>query len=178
MVNKETKIFQKIVIWHENAQVSNIRLYTSEGLIDGQISYFKNGQQKVQFEMKNGLVWNSKSWKPNGEPVEEAVVNGNGKSITYQDNGDLGYIEPFKNGKLQGIAVVYGDQGRIVKKWSYKDGEANGDVVTYGDEGRIVEKMTYKNGEPNGDWLIYDSNGNISSKYTYKNGELIEPFPN
>ena len=98
---------RKIVLWHENNQVSCVQLFTSEGQPDSRIEYFENGQKRIQTEMKGDLVWNVKTWKPNGELVEEAVVNGVGEGTIYGEDGQIVSKSTFKNGKLDGEQITY-----------------------------------------------------------------------
>ncbi len=96
-----TKTTGKLVDWYENLQIANVTLFTKEGQFDGKIGYFKNGQKSLQTEAKNGLVWNVKTWKPNGELVEEAVVNGDGDCTIYGEDGQIVSKSTFKNGGEQ-----------------------------------------------------------------------------
>jgi len=141
-----TKIFRKIVLWHENNQVSRVQLCTSEGEGIGEIVYFKNGQKSIQTELKEGLVWNAKAWKPNGEPAEEAVLNGNGKFNVYAEGGGILTKTIYKNGKANGEQITYTEDGNISFKCTLKDGKLNGEAIFYNDDGSIFSKTLYKDG--------------------------------
>jgi antitoxin component YwqK of YwqJK toxin-antitoxin module len=104
---EDTEKNRKIVLWHENNQVSSVQLFTSEGQPDSRVEYFENGQKRIQTEMKEDLVWNVKTWKPDGELVEEAVVNGDGEGTIYGENGKIVSKSTFKNGKLDGEQITY-----------------------------------------------------------------------
>jgi antitoxin component YwqK of YwqJK toxin-antitoxin module len=121
--NEDTKTFRKLVFWHENEQVELVSWFTSEGQFDGKIGYFKNGQKSLQTEMKEGLVWNVKTWKANGESAEESVVDGDGEVIRYSENGDIDFKGTYKNGKINGEEFNYYIDGDIYLKTLFKDGE-------------------------------------------------------
>ncbi|MDA7631768.1 hypothetical protein N8778_02960 [Verrucomicrobia bacterium] len=144
---EDTKIFRKIVLWHENNQVSGVQLYTSEGQPDSRVEYFKNGQKGIQTEMKEGLVWNIKSWKPNGESVEEAVVKGNGEHIAFHYDGTVKKESNYEDGKLNGEFIYYHEGGSISSKRIYKDGKLNGECISYRMDGSVWLKSLYKDGE-------------------------------
>ena len=178
LIEDDTKIIRKIVLWHENSQISSVQLFTDEGHFGGKLDYFKNGQKSVQTEMKEDLVWNAKTWKPSGELVEEAVVDGTGKCTGYHDNGILSFKQTFKNGMFDGLSIFYYEDGSISSEGTYKDGKLTGDSITYNEDGSMRFKMTYKDGELNGDFIHYKKDGSIRSKETYKDGELIESSSN
>ena len=144
---EDRKTYRKVVLWHENEQVSNVLRYNSDGDFNGKIAYFKNGQKRVQTEMKEGLVWNIKTWKANGELVEEAVLNGNGKIASYYYGGNLEKTASYKKGKLNGEAISYNKDGKISYKGTLKDGKLNGEAISYNDDGSIFSKKLYKDGE-------------------------------
>jgi antitoxin component YwqK of YwqJK toxin-antitoxin module len=169
-----TKIFRKVVLWHENSEVESVQFFTTEGQFDGKIEYFKNGQKSIQTEMKEGLVCDIKSWKPNGEPAEEAVVDGNGKVHIYYYNGNLRAVELYEDGKVVGEAISYHENGSISYKLTYKDGKPDGETISYHEDGSISSKSTYKDGELNGDYIGYREDGSIIYKETYEDGKLIE----
>lgn len=137
------EFLRKLVAWYENDQVSTVVLFTTEGQRDERIDYFKNGQKRLQLKSKDGLCWNANTWKPNGELVEEAVVDGTGKCIGYKHNGKVDFEQSFKNGKLDGDFIIYDEDGGKWSKNLYREGELNGDKVFFNQDGsiRLIESF-------------------------------------
>ncbi len=90
-------------IWLEyypNEQIKNKGIYKNgikEGIQEG---WYENGQKEDEIEFGERGVVTVKKWKPNGEPCTETnVINGNGKAVSYNDDGSPSSIITYKNGE-------------------------------------------------------------------------------
>lgn len=75
-------------------------------------------------EYKGDLLWNMKFYNKEGQPYEiGSFKEGNGQLKYYRQNGTIGAIENFKNGKLDGKVVLYYSNGSVMLEGQFKDGE-------------------------------------------------------
>lgn len=128
----------------------------------------------------------------------EEYKNGklNGNKIWYSENGIVGMIEPYKDGKKNGTQkTFYRINGKIRSKIDYVNGrvmgtaewfdksgnsmyksdltKGSGPWVTYWDNGKIKEKGQMLNGYPNGEWKEYTNTGALEKIVRYRNGARI-----
>ena len=69
-----------------------------------------------------------------------------------EDDGQLGMIEVYKDGKLHGRNWSYRKNGQLATKVWYKDGEYHGPYEWYDEQGELGTKGTFNMGEPCGEW--------------------------
>ena len=128
-----------------------------------------------------------------------------GEERTFDKEGNLAAVTPYKNGQKDGTETWYWIDGkkRAVKTW--KDGVLNGPWQEYYKNGELevestyvaggsdgVERKYYENGQlsaevhwsdgkRDGPYMDYDKDGNLLEKGNYVNGvadgDVIEYFP-
>jgi antitoxin component YwqK of YwqJK toxin-antitoxin module len=130
----------------------------------------------------------------------EGFVRNNQKTgqwILYGAEGDIGLINNYVDGKLEGVAMrmTYRNQvdlksnyhngvldgawveykfGKKIEERTYKNGKLEGSVKVYDERTfKLKQEAEYKNGLQDGFFRYYDENGNVTLEYQYKNGEKV-----
>lgn len=97
---------------------------------------------------------------PNSEKIlkKEIRVNGllNGEQITYFPDGNIMYIENYKNDVKDGITKAFFPISKILKKSiPYENGEVHGTIHVFSPDGELLKKLSYENGKRLGNNWIY-----------------------
>jgi antitoxin component YwqK of YwqJK toxin-antitoxin module len=134
-----------------------------------------------------------------GVEIEGYVSNGKrtGMWVQYGTNGDIGLINHYVDGQLEGLALrmTYRNQvdlkttyrkgqldgawasykfGKLVEERTYKQGKLEGSVKLYDERTfKLKQDAQYKNGLQDGYFRYYDEEGNVTLEYQYKNGEKV-----
>lgn len=116
--------------------------------------WYKNGQRESEIEFDEKGVVTAKKWKPSGELCPETnVVNGNGKAVSYNDDGSPSSISTYKNGKgslriledpgteklLDNFIQILESNNQKLKKSSSKKTEESSS------EGRTAKEISLRN---------------------------------
>ena len=106
-----------------------------------------------------------------------------GKVVNKQFDGEWKYyhedlptimtLEPYVNGKLNGIRKVYYKSGKIAEETTYKDGSKNGTYKSYAENGIVLEESVYKNGEYDGLVIFRNVDNQIAAQGLFKNGKKV-----
>ena len=106
-----------------------------------------------------------------------------GKVVNKQFEGEWKYyhedlptimaLEPYVNGKLNGIRKVFYKSGEIAEETIYKDGLKNGQYKSYAENGVVLEESTYKNDLYDGSAVYRDPTKQITGQGVYKNGKKV-----
>ena len=86
--------------WYENGQKEDEINFKNDKL-DGLLTdWYDNGQKESEGNFKADKLMSLDVWKPNGEkcPVSN-IVNGNGVTVTYDEDGTEKWRNTFKDGK-------------------------------------------------------------------------------
>ena len=131
--------------------------------------------------------------------IEGFVLNNKrtGMWIQYSDNGDIGLINHYVDGELEGVVLrmTYRNQvdlkstyrkgqlhgpwvsykfGKVIEERNYKNGKLDGIVKLYDERTfKVKQEAQYKDGVQDGFFRNYDENGKVNVEYEYKNGEKI-----
>ncbi|WP_297488712.1 toxin-antitoxin system YwqK family antitoxin [uncultured Cetobacterium sp.] len=128
------------------------------------------------------------------EEYKDGKLNGN--KTWYSESGTIGMIEPYKDGKKNGIQkTFYRITGKIRSKINYENGKVTGLVewfdkngdsiyqadlvngtgpwITYWDNGKIKEKGQLFKGYPNGEWKEFTNEGQLEKIVRYRNGARV-----
>jgi antitoxin component YwqK of YwqJK toxin-antitoxin module len=130
----------------------------------------------------------------------EGYVDGDKKTgqwIEYGLDGDIGLINHYVGGMLEGTAIrmTFRNQvdlklnykqnqldgawiaykyGKVIERRNYTQGKLDGLASTYDDRTfKLKQEVQYKNGLQHGYFKYYDENGNVTLEYQYKDGEKI-----
>jgi len=120
-----------------------------------------------------------------------------GQWIQYGDDGDIGLINNYVDGKLEGVAMrmIYRNQvdlksnyhngflngpwiqykfGKKIEERNYKNGKLEGSIKIYDERTfKLKQEAEYKDGLQDGFFRYYDENGNVTLEYEYKKGEKV-----
>ena len=106
-----------------------------------------------------------------------------GKVVNKQFDGEWKYyhedlptimtLEPYINGKLNGVRKVYYKSGKIAEETTYKDGFKNGTYKSYAENGIKLEESLYKNGEYDGLAIFRNVDNQIAAQGLFKNGKKV-----
>lgn len=106
-----------------------------------------------------------------------------GKVVNKQFEGDWKYyhedlptvmtLEPYSNGKLNGVRKVYYKSGEIAEETSYLNGLKNGPYKSYAENGVLLEESNYKNDLYDGMSINRSATNTITSQGLYKAGKKV-----
>ena len=106
-----------------------------------------------------------------------------GKVVNKQFEGDWKYyhedlptvmtLEPYSNGKLNGVRKVYYKSGEIAEETSYLNGLKNGPYKSYAENGVLLEESNYKNDLYDGMSINRSATNTITSQGVYKAGKKV-----
>ena len=92
-------------------------------------------------------------WKPDGERSEASVVDGNGTSVNYYENGQMRSRSPWLNGLENGLCEQWHDNGAKKEEISWKGGKKDGFVrLLWDSSSKMVEEGHFRNGKREGKW--------------------------
>ncbi|GHV63666.1 hypothetical protein FACS1894199_00110 [Bacteroidia bacterium] len=93
-----------------------------------------------------------------------------GKSIRYDNQGNVAEIKTWKEGNLHGDWTLCYPDGTIRCAASYKEGKLEGTLKSYSHDGRLSVEGTYKNNLKDGTWRYYTPDGKLKDEIHYTNG--------
>lgn len=106
-----------------------------------------------------------------------------GKVVNKQFEGEWKYyhedlptvmtLEPYANGKLNGIRKVFYKSGKIAEETTYKNGIKNGTYKSYAENDVVLEESVYKNGQYEGLAVFRNVDNQIAAQGTFKNGKKV-----
>ena len=107
---------------------------------------------------------------------EQQYVQGKleGKSLTYDNAGQLTSMLHFVAGELHGIVEFY-SQGDCVRRANYKQGALEGESLDFNRHGEIVQRSSYRSNLLDGYLLRYWPGGKIMERTLYSKGSLLAP---
>lgn len=98
--------------------------------------------------------------------------------IQRYPNGNIEFIEPYKDRKKHGTVKRFYPSGKIYRIENYKNDELHGIQKWFNEEGFIPSISHYKNGRRHGLWEDYFANGLPYRRKIYHQGknELLEDY--
>jgi antitoxin component YwqK of YwqJK toxin-antitoxin module len=112
---------------------------------------YSNGQNRLQYQMKNGLI--------------EGL-------LTFKHfNGKIEETRTYTKGNLNGEVKKYDEDGKLVLVVYYKNDERDGLWKYYYPNQKIATTGTYKNGLKDSLWTDYFENGNKDNDEYFKLGD-------
>ncbi|MDR0603536.1 MAG: toxin-antitoxin system YwqK family antitoxin [Bacteroidales bacterium] len=89
----------------------------------------------------------------------------------YYENGKVESEIPYKNGKMNGVAVWYYLHGQRSLEITYKDGAKDGTMTRFYRNGQKETVEQYKNDTLHGLSLKFNEKGSLTLECGYKNGK-------
>ena len=174
----ESKQFASYIRYASYAQDSNyknrFRTYFNTGELQAEgefisIDKYNDGNSKFgvcKFFYRNGktqLDWN--------------IVDGNGMSIYYYENGNKKEEVEFVNGERNGLAISYFEIGLIHTKGNLVNGKYDGIFYQFTEKGDACSQVEYKNGEYVKPYYTYSTQDGLVTKYKISDNTLYLEMP-
>jgi antitoxin component YwqK of YwqJK toxin-antitoxin module len=178
----------EVSIWHENAQLWDVKNYNEEGKLEGQrFTYDDQGKQIYSAQYSNGIASNQ-----NGEEkafdcdlpyyetppkIEESIVwvdgenNGIKTKYEYRDNGKMRFKGEFLGDKKNGLCSWYYESGKKESEGTYTDDKVEGLTHGWYEDGSKYVEVNFKDGKRHGSRTFWDKEGNVTFSATYNEGE-------
>jgi len=154
---------------------------------------FEHGKEIGMFKFfddtKVGTVIATREFNSNDDSCYTIFYNqkknkvSEGKVVNKQFEGDWKYyhedlptvmtLEPYRNGKLNGVRKVYYKSGEIAEETSYLNGLKNGPYKSYAENGVLLEESNYKNDLYDGMSINRSATNTITSQGVYKAGKKV-----
>jgi antitoxin component YwqK of YwqJK toxin-antitoxin module len=92
---------------------------------------------------------------------------------TFYQNGQIKWLVPIKNGKVEGTVFVFGRKG--IKRWeqAYKQGIPDGFWRKYDPFGALLLKGKFINGEKDSTWSLYYPDGSVRYNILFDHGKVM-----
>lgn len=91
----------------------------------------------------------------------------------YYEDGNLEYIEPYKNGKRDGLKTIYYKNGNVKYNIPFTNGKIRGYVKAFNEDGNIKYISNVNNNTFDGITKTYINNSHRAIIDYYKDGKLI-----
>ncbi|WP_027720179.1 toxin-antitoxin system YwqK family antitoxin [Maridesulfovibrio zosterae] len=121
-------------------------------------------------------------------------MNEDNDYVQRDDQGNILFRVPLKDGKPHGTGHMFNSEGRIVQQMEYQHGVVEGEVRRFDEDGHLVQVsnmqngklngelrtfehqrphilMNYVNNEPNGIMQVWHPNGQLAAKTTLLHGK-------
>lgn len=154
---------------------------------------FENGKETGMFKFfddtKAGTIIATREFNATDNSCYTIFYNQNknkvseGKVVNKQFEGEWKYyhedlptimtLEPYVNGKLNGVRKVFYKSGKIAEETTYKNGVKNGAYKSYAENDVVLEESGYKNGLYEGPAIYRNATNEISGQGVYKNGKKV-----
>ena len=81
------------------------------------------------------------------DDLDDAGDNYTGWVKEMHDNGQIKYLEQFKDGKKHGLLTFWYENGQKKSEGNFKDDKKHGLHIIYYEDGKVAWRFTYKDGE-------------------------------
>jgi uncharacterized protein len=182
--------------FYENGQVENEYQYKNDDIHGAWNFYTETGRKRSQYNFENGVMNDLTCFDRNGDtlhdektqmgeihfysyfPEGQIKTKGQlskgqkeGKWTFYYQNGNIQYIEHYKNDTLEGTYREFYKNGEIKYKYNFENGLVDGYYTYYRLNGNNGSEGWYKDDEAEGQWLFYTPDGSIDDKNYYLKGK-------
>ena len=117
-------------------------------------SLYDDGKIKSKGILKDGKMMSKTEWK-------------------WYNNGQKRQVEPYKDGKFNGLFQWWYENGQKNFEETYKAGQKDGLSISWHENGQKRFEGSYKDDKRYGIFQWWYENGQKDSERTYKDGELI-----
>ena len=177
--NKDIKIDDKTIVDINKKIVKNHLAYVekSEQPFTGTFvlkigNHLQYTEQYNKGKLNGQKIWYSESGEIGMiEEYKDGVLDGN-KSSYYRENGKIKSVIPYVAGELSGKMISYTSTGKIISQELFVDG--SGEWKTYWDNELLKEEGTMKSGRKDGIWKNYNREGKLEKVTNYKFGKIVK----
>ncbi len=146
------------------------------------VSYFPSGKKMAEGRYLNeqrDSVWlfygENTGALASREPYREGKIDGMAR--IYFPDGTLSEQQYYRMGVKDGLWEQYYSDGKLRLRSAFKAGEKSGAVKTFYNSGEVMMEGKYLQGHPEGEWTYYDPNGSVRKKEFYQKGILLKTEP-
>lgn len=152
-------VFDKKIIDNEYVATKIIREAGVQGSVVEKLKHV-NLSEIRWVESKNRFV------NPNNQNFE-------GSFKSFFQNGQIKWVVPFVDGKVDGTVLVFGRKGK--KRWeqAYKQGIPHGLWIKYDPLGSLLLKGSFYNGVKEGVWSLYYPDGTVRYSVEFNRGTVV-----
>jgi len=170
MINKNDFVHGEQIIYNMQGDVL-ANLHYDNGML---VKYKLIGQSKEIFVDNSAQILEGK-YADGNNAIKLSFLKRvkNGTQQIWNPQGNLIYIETYKNGLFDGERKYFHPNGKAYCTINYQKNNRNGDTVFYDENGNIVLKYTSKHGSLQGPYEIY-KNGKISTTKIYRDDQIIQ----
>lgn len=121
---KDSKIEGEFTEYYRNGNLKCKEIYKENKVQGVAENYHQNGKKAstktLQYEVKETIEKVIDAWDSTGM---QTLKNGEGKMISYFENGKVEFEKSYKNYLLHDVSTIYFDNGKIYSIDNYKKGE-------------------------------------------------------
>jgi antitoxin component YwqK of YwqJK toxin-antitoxin module len=121
---KDDKLEGVVYHYFENGRVQLAMEYKDDVLQGLKREYYSNGRLKSGCTYKDDKLWTIHAlYDSTGRPLDfGTLINGNGTVKQYYLDGNLNYVDSFRNGCRHGAWIFYTNTGIVMDSVEYVDG--------------------------------------------------------
>ena len=174
----ESKQFASFVRYASYAEDSNYKNRFRDYYITGELQAEGEFISIDKYDDKNSVFGFQKSYYKNGNvELDCTVINGNGKIISYYENGNKKDEYELTNGVPNGISINYYENGLIHTKGNFVNGKLDGILYQFTENGDACSQVEYKNGEYVKPYYTYSTQNGLVTKYKIADNSLYLEMP-
>lgn len=114
---------------------------------------------------RNGRTCFEINFSDKGEPLSSVEVwDEEGKKISFA---------PYKEGKLDGVALAWDPNGQLLEESGYEKGFLEGEQKLYHSCGKLKKRAFFTQGKGNGKVEVWDPDGRLREELIYDLGKLL-----
>lgn len=121
---KDDKLDGEFTKYYRNGNLKCREVYKENKLQGVSENYHQNGKKAftktLQYEVKETIEKITDAWDSTGT---QTLKSGEGKMISYFENGKIEFEKSYKNYLLHEVSTIYFDNGKIYSIDNYKKGE-------------------------------------------------------
>ena len=173
-----SKQFASFVRYVSYAEDSNYKNKFRNYYITGELQAEGEFISIDKYDDKNSVFGFLKSYYRSGNVESDcSVINGNGKIISYYENGNKKDEYELANGVLNGISINYYENGLIHTKGNFVNGKLDGILYQFTENGDACSQVEFKNGEYAKPYYIYSTQNGLVTKYKIADNSLYLEMP-
>ena len=94
-----------------------------------------------------------------------------GASKSMYENGQIRFLNQYKDGKQEGLAFWWYENGQKAWKSTWEDGKQEGHFTAWYENGKKAAEGNFKDDKEHGLWVYYNEDGTEKERKTFNDGE-------
>jgi len=184
---------KKSTEYFANGKIIGESFFDAKGQLEKQIYYDENGVKYFEERFKGGKTKVGYQYTAsNNQPIEVPLkkdmyemkdLNGtlrisgyyskgtmNGPWTYYKSNGNINFIQNYKNDKVEGLRYDYDEQGQVSSTYYQSEGGVISGLFEGFRNNKMSVQMYFSEGERHGPFQYFYKNGGVSYEGYYING--------